>query len=68
MRLIGSAAACSSSAAAAERAKSPRGADVVPILRKGRVETVLGSIGWNEKGTSSGPSTGLVPVGGTARA
>jgi branched-chain amino acid transport system substrate-binding protein len=34
----------------AERAKSTRGADLAPILHKERFDTVLGTIGFNEKG------------------
>jgi branched-chain amino acid transport system substrate-binding protein len=37
-------------AQAVERAKSTRGADVVPILHKERFDTVLGTIGFDEKG------------------
>jgi branched-chain amino acid transport system substrate-binding protein len=37
-------------AQAAERAKSVRGADVAPILHKERFVTVLGTIGFDEKG------------------
>jgi branched-chain amino acid transport system substrate-binding protein len=37
-------------AQAAERAKSTRGADVAPILHKERFATVLGPIGFDEKG------------------
>jgi branched-chain amino acid transport system substrate-binding protein len=37
-------------AQAVERAKSTRGADVVPILHKERFDTVIGTIGFDEKG------------------
>jgi branched-chain amino acid transport system substrate-binding protein len=37
-------------ARAAELAKSIKGADVAPILHKERFDTVLGSIGFNDKG------------------
>jgi branched-chain amino acid transport system substrate-binding protein len=42
-------------AQAAERAKSTRGADVAPVLRKERFDTVLGMIGFDEKGDVVGP-------------
>jgi branched-chain amino acid transport system substrate-binding protein len=42
-------------AQAAERAKSTRGADVAPILRQERFDTVLGTIGFDEKGDIVGP-------------
>jgi branched-chain amino acid transport system substrate-binding protein len=42
-------------AQAAERAKSTRGADVAPVLRKERFDTVLGTIGFDEKGDIIGP-------------
>jgi branched-chain amino acid transport system substrate-binding protein len=42
-------------AQAAERAKSTRGADVAPVLRKERFDTVLGTIGFDEKGDIVGP-------------
>jgi branched-chain amino acid transport system substrate-binding protein len=42
-------------AQAAERAKSTRGADVAPVLRKERFNTVLGTIGFDEKGDIVGP-------------
>jgi branched-chain amino acid transport system substrate-binding protein len=42
-------------AQAAERAKSSRGADVAPILRQERFDTVLGTIGFDEKGDVVGP-------------
>jgi branched-chain amino acid transport system substrate-binding protein len=42
-------------AQAAERAKSTRGADVAPILRQERFDTVLGTIGFDEKGDVVGP-------------
>jgi hypothetical protein len=42
-------------AQAVEQAKSARGADVVPILRKQRFDTVLGGIGFDEKGDMVGP-------------
>ena len=42
-------------AQAAERAKSTRGADVAPVLRQERFDTVLGTIGFDEKGDIVGP-------------
>jgi branched-chain amino acid transport system substrate-binding protein len=42
-------------AQAAERAKSTRGADVALILRQERFDTVLGTIGFDEKGDVVGP-------------
>ena len=42
-------------AQAAERAKSTHGTDVAPILHEQRFDTVIGSIGFSEKGDIVGP-------------